>query len=234
MNTTYYPATVAEVSPEQRASFVRRTYAHLTGAILAFVGIEYVLLNSSFAESFLQLIGTGRASWFIVLAVFMGISWVAKYLANSGASQAVQYAGLSLYVVAEAVIFVPILYIAQRFAGPNVIPAAALITWALFGGLTAVVFLTRKDFSFFRSALTIGGFVALGLIVASALFGFNLGVWFSAGMVLFAGIAILYHTSEVLHHYGPGQHVAASLTLFASVALLFWYVLRLLMSLNRR
>ena len=30
------------------------------------------------------------------------------------------------------------------------------------------------------------------------------------------------------------QHVGAALELFASVALLFWYVLRLLMSLNRR
>ncbi|MEM6329409.1 MAG: permease, partial [Planctomycetota bacterium] len=39
-----------------------------------------------------------------------------------------------------------------------------------------------------------------------------------------------YDTSNVMHHYQPGQHVAASLSLFASVALLFWYVVRLLMA----
>jgi FtsH-binding integral membrane protein len=33
-----------------------------------------------------------------------------------------------------------------------------------------------------------------------------------------------------MHEYRVGQHVAASLALFASVALLFWYILQLLMS----
>jgi FtsH-binding integral membrane protein len=37
----------------------------------------------------------------------------------------------------------------------------------------------------------------------------------------------------MIHHYQPGQHVAASLALFASVALLFWWILRLIMSLQR-
>jgi FtsH-binding integral membrane protein len=43
---------------------------------------------------------------------------------------------------------------------------------------------------------------------------------------------ILYDTSNVMHHYRTDQHVAASLALFASVATLFWYVIRLLMSLS--
>jgi hypothetical protein len=45
---------------------------------------------------------------------------------------------------------------------------------------------------------------------------------------------ILYDTSNVLHHYRIGQHVAASLALFAAVALMFWYMIQLVMSLNRR
>jgi FtsH-binding integral membrane protein len=75
----------------------------------------------------------------------------------------------------------------------------------------------------------IGGFVALGLIVASFLFGFELGLLFSAGMVLLAGASILYTTSNLLHHYRTDQHVAAALELFAAVALLFWYILRIFM-----
>ena len=80
----------------------------------------------------------------------------------------------------------------------------------------------------------IGGFVAIGLIVASYLFGFNLGIIFCGAMALFAGVAILRDTSNIIHKYGTEQYVAASLGLFASVALLFWYILQILMSLTGR
>ena len=82
-----------------------------------------------------------------------------------------------------------------------------------------------------RGFLMIGGFVALGLIVGSIAFGFNLGWVFSAAMILFAAGSILYTTSNILHHYRTDQYVAASLALFAGVALLFWYILQLLLSL---
>jgi FtsH-binding integral membrane protein len=49
-------------------------------------------------------------------------------------------------------------------------------------------------------------------------------------MVAFAGAAILYDTSNILHRYRTDQHVAASLSLFASVALLFWYILSIFSS----
>jgi FtsH-binding integral membrane protein len=70
---------------------------------------------------------------------------------------------------------------------------------------------------------------ALMLIVLSLAFGFNLGLAFSIGMVLLAAGYILYQTSQVLAHYDTQQHVAASLALFSSVALMFWYVIRIFM-----
>ena len=88
----------------------------------------------------------------------------------------------------------------------------------------------RYDFSFLAPILAIGGFAALGFIVASAFFGFSLGSVFAFVMVAFAGTAILYETSNVLHRFNTNQHVAASLTLFASVALLFWYILSIFSS----
>ncbi|MDP7347421.1 MAG: Bax inhibitor-1 family protein, partial [Phycisphaeraceae bacterium] len=142
-----------------------------------------------------------------------------------------QYAGLSLYVVAQAIIFVPLIYIGLQYNG--VIETAALITVLLFFGLTFVVFLTRKDFSFLRGILIFAGIAALGLIVCSIIFGFSLGLVFSVVMVSLACGYILYDTSNVLHHYRIGQHVAAALALFASVALLFWYVLRIVIGMNR-
>ncbi len=160
----------------------------------------------------------------------MGVSMLATWWANSQTSKAMQYMGLGLYIVAEVIIFLPLLYIVASYSdGYQIFAKAGLVTGGLFLGLTSVVFLTRKDFSFLGPILAIGGFVALGLIAASLLFGFTLGNIFSFVMVAFAGAAILYQTSGILHQYRPNQHVAASLALFASVALLFWYIIRIFM-----
>ncbi|MGH9767192.1 MAG: Bax inhibitor-1/YccA family protein [Blastocatellia bacterium] len=229
-NATYADAVFYAVASE-RAAFIRRTYAHLALAVLAFIAVEWMLLQSPIAAPMARAM-TGGFSWLIVLAAFMGVSWLAERWANSDTSPRMQYLGLGLYVVAQAIIFLPLLFVAANFSSPDVIPMAALITGFLFTGLTATVFITRKDFSWMRGILTIGGFVALGVIAASIIFGFSLGIIFSAIMVLFASVAILYDTSQVLHHYRTDQHVAASLSLFASVALLFWYILRIVMSLS--
>ena len=116
----------------------------------------------------------------------------------------------------------------------QVIPAAAVTTLIMFAGLTAYVFITKQDFSFMRGFLAICMWAAVALIVVSILFSFNLGVWFSALMIVAASAYILYYTSNVLLHYRTDQYVAASLALFASVALLFWYVLRIMMAFSRR
>lgn len=235
MNITNYrnPYVVADASGDARAQFIRKTYLHLALAIVAFVGVEAALLNAPFAKNLIGLMLGNQFSWLIVLAAFMAVSWIADRWAQSDMSQPIQYLGLGLFVVAEAVIFLPILYIAANYSSPEVIPMAAMITGGLFLGLTAIVVVTRKDFSFLRSILAIGGFVALGVIVASIIFGFNLGTLFAGIMVAFAGAAILYQTSNIFLHYRTDQHVAAALALFSSVALLFWYVLRIVMSMRR-
>jgi FtsH-binding integral membrane protein len=160
----------------------------------------------------------------------MLVSRVAEGWARSSVSVSQQYLGLGLYVVAEAIIFVPIMYIAMRVGGPSVVAKAGIVTGITFGGLTTMVLVSKKDFSFMGGILNVLGFSALGLIVASMIFGFSVGSWFSWAMVAFAAGAIVYQTSNVVHQYRPGQHVAAALGLFASVALLLWYVLRLFSS----
>ncbi len=233
MNTGYNDHfssySVADSEPQVRAAFIRKTYMHLAGAILAFIVLEFFLVNSPIAEPLTRTLFSGRFSWFIVLAAFMGVSMLANWWANSQASTGLQYLGLGLYVVAEAVIFLPLLYLANRFY-PGAILSAGVMTVLLFLTLTMTVFVTRRDFSFLGPILMIGGFVALGVIVLSLAIGFNMGIIFSAVMVLFAAGSILYNTSNVMHKYNPNQHVAASLSLFASVALLFWYILQIVMS----
>lgn len=225
--------TVAEAASADRAQFIRRTYLHLAGAILAFVCLEAMLLQMPGIEGLVQKM-TGGMGWLVVLGAFMLVSWLADKWARSDASPAMQYLGLGLYVVAETVIFAPLLYIAIHYSGdPALLPMAAIITGLLFAGLTATVFVTRKDFSFMKGILMVGGFIALGVIICSIVFGFSLGLVFSSVMVLFAGGSILYTTSNIMLHYRTDQHVAASLALFAGVMLLLWYVIRILMSLRR-
>lgn len=225
-------APVSEALPIERAQFIRRTYLHLASAILAFVGLEAVLLNTPGVDRFVSLMLGGRG-WLITLGLFIGVSYLADRWARSEASRGMQYLGLGLYVAVESIVFLPLLYMAAYYSTPDVIPMAGIITGLLFAGLTSTAFITRKDFSFLGGILTIGSFIALGVIICSILFGFQLGLLFSGLMVFFAGASILYTTSNLIHHYRSDQYVAASLALFSSVMLLFWYVLRFVMGSRR-
>lgn len=234
MNTGYAnPYTVAQAAPSERAAFIRSTYLHLGLAILAFIGVEWFLLQQSWAPAFVEKM-TGGMGWLIVLGAFMGVSWLANTLAMSETSKGVQYLGLGLFIIAEAIIFMPLLYIAAFYANDGqVILKAGVTTAFIFGGLTFAAFATRKDFSFLGGFLMVGGFVAIGIIVVSIIFGFNLGTIFAGAMAIFASVSILHSTSNIIHHYRTDQAVAASLSLFASVALLFWYILRIFLAFGR-
>jgi FtsH-binding integral membrane protein len=233
MNNTYTNTfgsfSAADALPEERAAFIRKTYLHLAGAVLVFIALEAYIFMSGAAVAIAETIGGGGVSWLLVLAVFMGISFLANRWASSQTSKPLQYLGLATLIIAYGIIFVPLLYVAAYYGGVDVFLKAGVVSLGLFLGLTAVVFLTRKDFSFLGPILMIGGFVALGFIASGIIFGFSLGSVFAFAMVAFAGAAILYDTSNILHRYNTNQHVAASLALFASVALLFWYILQIFM-----
>ncbi|MBF0196496.1 MAG: US12 family protein [Planctomycetes bacterium] len=221
-----YASPVAYSEVDARAKFITKTYAHLLGAIAAFVVLEIIFFSTPLAE----IIGvTLMSNWLLVIGGLMIVGWLSNHFTASSKSLPQQYFGLGVYVVAQAVIFVPLLYMA-KIQGEGVLESAALVTIAGFIGLTAIVFITRKDFSFIGAILKWVGMVALLLIVGSLLFGFQLGTFFSVAMIAFAGGAILYDTSNVLNRYPEDQYVNASLQLFASVALLFWYVLRMFLS----
>ncbi len=226
----YSDGFAADAAVTERVSFIKRTYAHVFGAILLLVGIDAAILSNEAIAA--PMAGIMLGNWWAVLLVFMVTGWVADKWATSGSSPAIQYLGLALYTVAEAVILVPLLYIAARFGGANIIPTAGFLTLLIFGGLTMFVFVTKQDFSFLRNALAIGTFAAMGFIIAGMLFGFSLGIFFVVAMIALMSGYILYFTSNVLHHYHTSQHVAASLALFSSIATLFWYVLQLLMMLS--
>lgn len=229
----------ADAPAAERTAFIRRTYLHLALAVYALVVLDYIWLQvipGEWIEGLLRI----PYGWAGVLLTFMGVSWIADRWARNDTSLQTQYMGLGLYVLAESLVLLPLLWIAMQmelessFGTLNPILVAAVVTLATFGALTAVVFATSADFSFMRSILWMVAIAAAGLIFASIFFGFHLGVWFSALMVVLASCYILYGTSNVLHHYRTTQHVSAALFLFASVALLFWYVLQIVLSFSNR
>jgi FtsH-binding integral membrane protein len=234
----------AVAAESERAAFIRRTYTHLAFAVLAFVGLEAAVFNlipRASLEQFMQTFFMGGAiNMLILLAVFIGVGALARWWAYNGTSQAMAYAGLALYVLFEVVIFIPLLYMAtygiNRLNGPgsseHLLGQAAVITLSVFGGLTAAVFVTKKDFSFLGSILWIAGFGMIGLCFAGMFFGWSMGLWFSFLGVALASGYILYDTSNVIHRFRTDQHVAAALELFASLAYLFYHVVRILLILS--
>jgi FtsH-binding integral membrane protein len=175
----------------------------------------------------------GQWNWLLVMGLFMGASYLADRWARSDHSQTMQYLGLGLYIAAEALIFAPLILIAAIHTDQSILPSSITLTLFLFAGLTGTVFITKKDFSFLRGILAVGGMVAIGMILAAIIFGFQLGVFFAGIMILFAGASILYQTSQVMAHYRPTQHVSAALGLFAAVALMFYYILYFFLSMSR-
>lgn len=225
--------SAAHAPVEARAAFITQTYLHLFGAIVLFMFMEAGLLFSGAAAAMINgLAGMGRLAGFVILGAFMGATYIAERFATSENSRPLHYVGLLLFTAAEAVIFAPIMLYAALSA-PGVIGQAALITLTLFGSLTGIVFVTRKDFQFMRGILYFAGLAAMGLIFCSLIFGFTLGILFSWVMLVLACGYILYHTSNVMLRYRTDQPVAAALALFSSVMLLLWYVMRILLARRR-
>src|SRR5438128_2669635 len=151
------PAVLAQ--EDERATFIQRTYLHLFGAILLFVAFEaavFTLVPVATLDGLMRLLSASRFGWLAVMMGFMGVSWLANTWATSNASREMQYAGLGLYVIAQGLIFVPLLYIANKLA-PMAIPAAGVLTLVMFGGLTALVFVTRSDLTSWGKYLWMAG-----------------------------------------------------------------------------
>lgn len=220
---------------EDRADFVVRVYQHLLGAIGAFVAIEALFFMTGVAESLYEFFFTrGGGTWLVMLGAFMVGQWFVTNAVADLDNPGKQYAGLFGSAAIYAVLFAPFLfYIYKVQDSGSTIVAAAAITGIGFAILSAIAFTTRKDLSFIRPLIMWGFGGAMLLIVGSLLFGFNLGVWFSVAMIVLSGAALLYQTQNIIRHFPATAYVAAAVQLFGSIMTMFWYVLRLLMQLNR-
>jgi FtsH-binding integral membrane protein len=225
-------AAASPIAPglDARARFITRVYAHLLAAIVALVALEAALFASGVAATLQRAMRA--VPWILILGAFMVVGWLARRAAWKLDSRAAQYAALGAYVVAKGLIILPLLWQANELA-PGAIESAAQITLLAGAALTLVVWWTRIDFTFLRAALRWGGLMALLAIIGGLLFGWHLGTWFNLAMVTLAGGSVLHDTTQVMKHYRRDRYVAEALSLFASIALMFFYVLRQLSRVRR-
>ena len=220
---------VATLDDAARGAFIVRVYQHLLVAVGAFILFEALLINLGVAEALWNLISDHGYAWLLILGGFMVVNWLAVNAAHDVLDPPRQYLGLFGMAAAEALIFAPFLhyFFEVQPDGTTSVLAAALITVVGFAGLSGVALVTRRDLSFLRPLVLWGFVCSLVLILAAVLFGLELGIWFSVAMIALAGASILYQTQTIMRRYPEEAYVGASVQLFASVMLLFWYVLRL-------
>ena len=202
-------------------------------ALLAifFVGFDHKagIAFALFSGLFSMIRSLGGWSILLVMLAFWGATTVAQSMAFNRASRPAQYAGLGLYVVLEALIFIPLIgYVILSTKGnaSSVLVPAGIVTGGMIAGLTALVFMTNLDFSFLRIAIILGSFAVLAIVLVAAIAGLTLGAWFSIAMIVLMATVILYQTSEIKNTLETDQHVAAAFSLFSSFVTLLFYVIR--------
>jgi uncharacterized protein len=216
---------VSYLPADRRFEFIRQVYTHVIGAFAAFAFLSWLLFQSGVGEEFYWIIEESRWAWLLVLGAFGIFGWMTSHLAEAQTRE-MQYLGLGLAAAAEALIFSPLIYGVYENSGAEAIQGAVMGTITLCLAITVVVATSKHDFSYIGGILKVCSFLALAFIVASIIFGFSLGLLFSYAMLTFAGACLVYDTSRVLNEHTEGNYVAASLELFSSMALIFWYMLR--------
>lgn len=221
-NTHTTTEVVGDSAQTEEIIFLRKTYLHLLGAVAAFVGLEFVLFQTGIAQTLAPIM---LSNWLIVIGGFMVLGFVTSYFTRRESTVQMQYVEMAITIALQAVIFIPLLVYAVYFTDVSVLSSALTVTLIIFAAMTALVVYTGKSFSFLGPFLGVIGIAALLAIVGSVVFSVSLGFYFSLAMVVFAAGVVLYETSKVAHDYSRSQYVAAATGLFASVALLFYYVL---------
>jgi modulator of FtsH protease len=211
--------SAAQATLAERLSFVRKVYALFFAAIL--FGIGGVALGLSFPP----LLRFAFEHPIIMLVVM---------IAGVFGAQAVRHVrGLNLvalfaFTALTGVVISPLIAVIGQI-NPGSILTAGVLTVGIFGGLTAYVFITKRDFSFMRGMLTVGLIVVilaglLSFFMASGALGFAVS---AAALLLFSGF-VLYDTSNIIHHYPTNEYVAGALSLYLDAFNIFLALLRLL------
>jgi modulator of FtsH protease len=220
----------AQISLEERMTFVRRIYGWMSAALLvAFAGAA-IAIKSGMALGILQ---TGFLGSILMVVAWIGLAFVVQKVRHVPTWNVLAFAAYALFTgfVISSIVYVAMLYGAAKTGNAGTYVFMALGgTVAIFGTLSVYAMTTKRDFSFMGGMLMVllvvlilGGVV--NIFVESIGFGIFLA---SIGVLVFSGF-ILYDTQKILRTYPSNEHVAASMTLFLNFVLLFVEMLRLIL-----
>lgn len=211
--------TAAVASVSERMGFIRKVYA------LFFVGILFAIGGVALGFVYPPLmVAVAQHPFIALLVLIVGVI----------GAQAVRHVpGLNLlaffgFTALSGAIMSPLLYIVS-LTNPNSIWQAGILTVGIFGGLTAYVFISKRDFSFMRGMVTTGLIVVvlavlLNMFIASTALGFAVAV---ASLLLFSGF-VLYDTSNIIRRYPTNEYIAGAMDLYLDAFNIFLALLRIL------
>lgn len=211
--------TAAQVGLTERMVFIRKVYAFFLVGI--FFAIGGVVLGLATPPLMVAVVKHPLITFLVMIGAVMGASALRHV-------KGVNIVALLGFTTLTGIIISPAIYIFGR-NNPASILQAGVLTVGIFGGLTAYVFLTRKDFSFLSGMLTTGIIIVilgglLNIFVASDALGFALA---AASLLLFSGY-VLYDTSSIIRRYPTDEYIAGALSLYLDAFNIFLALLRLL------
>ncbi len=213
--------SAARASVEERMGFIRKVYALFFAATLFAIGGVWLGL------SFEPLLQFAYEHPFIMFFIMIG---------GVLGAQAVRHVpGLNLaalfgFTTLTGVVISPLIHFVLA-SNPGSILAAGVLTVGIFGGLTAYVFVSKKDFSFMRGMLMTGLIVVIlagvvNIFLGASALGFAVA---AATLLLFSGF-VLYDTSNIIRRYPTNEYVAGALDLYLDAFNIFLALLRILNS----
>jgi FtsH-binding integral membrane protein len=223
-SSPYTYGVVSDAPDQVRSEFIRRVYNLFFVSMLITVGAGYFAAQPAIMPAVLGMLP----------ALLIGGLVVGLVMAFTQRKPGVNVAMLILYSVIQGAIAGPLLLLLNRFA-PGIPMQAMVLTVTVFGGLSFYAATSKKDFSFLGGFLTIA---VLGLIGASVVMFFFqtplLSMVYSVAGILIFSAYILYDTSNIMNRLGPDEVASGAISLYLDFINLFWFILRLLMELNRR
>ncbi|MDQ1591059.1 MAG: modulator of FtsH protease [Pyrinomonadaceae bacterium] len=212
--------TAAQATVAERMGFIRKVYALFFAATLFAIG--GVALGLSFEPLLVFAFEHRLIMFLMMIGAVMGATAVRHV-------PVVNVLALFAFTTFTGLVISPLMYLVGR-SNPASIWQAGVLTVGIFGGLTAYVFISKRDFSFLRGMLWTGLIVMIlgGLlnvfIVGSSALGFGLA---AATLLLFAGF-VLYDTSNIMRRYPTNEYIAGALDLYLDAFNIFLALIRIL------
>ena len=209
---------VADYSADVRGDFIRKVYSLFFLSLLVTVGVgAWAAANTPVIMGYWPMLMIAGIVCIIALTFARRVpGW--------------NVALLYLYSAVQGAILGPVLTMYEA-RWPGLATEAGWVTIAVFGGLTAYVFASKKDFSFLGGmlfmgliALIVAGFVMMFVHAAMASMIYSI-----VGVLIFSGF-VLYDTSQIMLRLGPEDAVMGAVALYLDFINLFMFILRLLSS----